>query len=136
MRQKIELREEWIKESNLVLAGLIGISVVIVEALISIKASDPAAVVAILAFAIALPMMGTLVVLNGVLARYRYATFPGYINFAYFVGEGSAAVGVVATFWHLTWIAGVLIVASCLVGMGIYFAYSRQIQKDNAIEEK
>ncbi len=131
MKQKYELQAAWIRQSNAILAGLIGISVVIVQALISVNAADPPALVALLAFAIALPMMGTLVMINVVLAQYRYASFPVYITFAYFLGEGSAAVGVVAAFWHMSWVAGVLIVVSCLVGVGIYFAYSRQLQKDN-----
>ncbi len=135
MKQKFELQEEYIRQSNLILAGLIGISVVIVQALISTRATDIPAVIAILAFAIALPMMGTLVMLNAVLARFHYASFPGYITLAYFTGEGSAAVGVVAAFWHLSWVAGVLIMASCLAGLGIYFAYSRQLQKDNAPDQ-
>ncbi len=104
------------------------------QALIAINATDPPAVIALLAFAIALPMMGTLVMLKVVLARYRYASFPGYITFAYFVGEGGAAVGVVAAFWHVSWVAGVLIVVSGLAGLGIYFAYSKQLQADNAAD--
>ena len=132
MTQKYELKEEMIRESNGILAGLIGISVVIMQALIAINATDPAAVIALLAFAIALPMMGMLVMLNVLLVRYRYASFPVYITVAYVMGEGSAVVGVVAAFWHVSWVAGVLIVVSGLVGLGIYFAYSRQLQKDNA----
>ncbi len=134
MNQKFELKEEYIRESNAVLAGLIGISVVIVQALITIKATDPATVISILAFAISLPIMAALVMINTFLARYRYASFPGYLTLAYFVGEGGAGVGVVAAFWHLSWIAGVLIMASCLAGFAVYFTYSRQILKDNPQE--
>ncbi len=78
--------------------------------------------------------MGSLVMLNVVLARFRYASFPGYITVAYFLGEGSAAVGVVAAFWHVSWVAGLFIMVSSLVGLGIYLAYSRQLQKDNTPE--
>ena len=134
MRQKYELKEETIRHSNAILAGLIGISVVIVQALIAVNATDPAAVIALLAFAIGLPMMAVLVMINVALAKSRYASFPAYVTFAYIAGEGSAAVGVVAAFWHVSWVAGVLIVVSCLAGIGIYFAYSRQLQKDNAPE--
>lgn len=134
MKQRYELQEEWIRQSSAILAGLIGISVVIVQALLAIHATDPPAVIALLAFAVALPMLGMLVMLNVLLAKYRYASFPGYLTFAYVVGEGSAAVGVVAAFWHVSWVAGLLIVVSSLVGLGIYFIYSRQLQKDNAGE--
>ncbi len=131
-KYKIEMKEEWIRQSSSILAGLIGISVVIMQALIAINATDPPAVIATLAFAIALPVLSTLVMLNVVLARYRYASLPAYLTLAYFMGEGGAAVGVVAAFWHLSWVAGVLVVVSGLVGMGIYFAYSKQLEKDNA----
>ncbi len=77
MKQKYELQEAWIRESRAILGGLIGISIVIVQALIAIKATDLPAVIAVLAFAIALPMMGTLIMLNIVLARFRYAPFRG-----------------------------------------------------------
>ena len=73
-----------------------------------------------------------LVMLNVVLARYRYASFPVYLTLAYLLGEGGAVVGVVAAFWHLSWVAGVLIAVSSLVGLGTYFAYSKQLRKDNA----
>ncbi len=135
MKQKYELKEEWIRQTAAILAGLIGISVVIVQALIAINATDPPAVIALLAFAIALPMLGTLVILLAAQAKYRYASFPGYLTFAYLMGEGGAAVGVVAAFWHVSWVAGVLIMVSGLVGLGIYFAYSKQLQKDNAPEQ-
>ncbi len=132
MKRKYELQAEWIRQSNAVLAGLIGISVGIVQALIAVNAADLPALIALGAFAIALPMMSTLVMVNITLARYRYASVPAYVTLAYFLGEGTAAVGVVASFWHVSWVAGVLVVISCLVGLGIYFAYSRQLQKDNA----
>lgn len=131
MNQKYELQEEYLRETRAILAGLIGISVVIVQALIAINATDPAAVIALVAFAIALPMMGALVMLILVLGRYHYASYPPYFTFAYVMGEGGAVVGVVAAFWHVSWVAGALIVVSGLVGMGIYFAYSRQLRKDN-----
>ncbi len=67
--------------------------------------------------------------------KYRYASFPGYLTFAYVIGECSAALGVVAAFWHVSWVAGLLIIISSLVGIGIYFMYSRQLQKDNTPEK-
>jgi len=132
MKQKYELKEEWARQTGAIFAGLIGISVVIVQALIAIDATDPPAVIALLAFAIALPLLGTLVILNGVQAKYRYASYPVYLSFAYIVGEGSAGVGVIAAFWHVSWIAGVLIMISGLLGLAIYFAYSKRLQEDNA----
>ncbi len=131
MNGKIEIKEEYTRESTAILAGLIGISVVIVQALIGAHPTDLPAKIALLAFAVALPMLGMLVILNGLYARVRYASFPLYLTLAYFLGEGGAAIGVVAAFWHLSWIAGVLILVSGLFGVGVYLAYRRQLRRDN-----
>ena len=132
MNQEFEPQEKWLRQSSLILAGLIGIGVVIVQALISVNATDPPATIALLAFAIALPLLGTLVILNVVLAGYRHASIPVYLTFAYYVGEGSACVGVIAAFWHVSWIAGVLVVISGLVGLAIAAAYTKELQKVNS----
>ncbi len=84
----------------------------IMRALIAINATDPPAMIALLAFAIARPMMSMLVVFNVVLARYHYASFPVYFTLAYIMDEGSAVVGVVAAFWHVSRVAGMLNVVS------------------------
>ena len=131
MKRKYELREEWAQQTGVIFAGLIGIGVVIVQALIGINATDPPAVIAMLAFAIALPLLSTLVMLNVVQTKYKYASYPFYLTFAYVVGQSSAVVGIIAAFWHVSWIAGVLIIISSLVGLAIYLAYSRQLEKDN-----
>ncbi|HET7089028.1 MAG TPA: hypothetical protein VFL17_10285 [Anaerolineae bacterium] len=131
MKQKYELKEEWAQQTGVIFAGLIGIGVVIVQALIGINATDPPAVIAMLAFAIALPLLSTLVMINVVQSKYKYASYPFYLTFAYVVGQSSAIVGIIAAFWHVSWIAGVLIMISSLVGLAIYFAYSRQLERDN-----
>jgi len=131
MKRKYELREEWAQQTGVIFAGLIGIGVVIVQALIGINATDPPAVIAMLAFAIALPLLSTLVMINVVQTKYKYASYPFYLTFAYVVGQSSAVVGIIAAFWHVSWIAGVLIIISSLVGLAIYLAYSRQLEKDN-----
>ena len=131
MTRIYELKEEWAQQTRAIFAGLIGIGVVIVQALIGINATDPPAVIAMLAFAIALPLLGTLVMINVVQAKYKYASYPFYLTFAYIVGQSSAFVGVIAAFWHVSWIAGVLILISSLVGLAIYLAYSKQLEKDN-----
>src|SRR5262245_2541843 len=132
MNQKFELKAQWIRQTNVILAGLIGIGVVIVQALIAINATDSAAMIALFAFAIALPLLGILVVLNVTLVEYRYASYPVYLSFAYIVGEASACVGVIAAFWHVSWIAGVLVVISGLVGLATAYSYTMRLQKDNA----
>ncbi len=67
MHRKFEIKEEYTRESTAILAGLIGIGVVIVQALIGTHATDLPAVIALLAFAIALPILGMFVILTSML---------------------------------------------------------------------
>ncbi len=136
MNQRYEIKEEYARESTAILAGLIGISLVIVQALIAIRATDLPAMIALFAFAVALPMLGMLVIINALYAKHRYVSFPLYLTLAYALGEGGAALGVVAAFWHVSWVAGALILVSGLLGLGVYLAYTRQLEKDNSPDRK
>jgi CAAX protease family protein len=42
-------------------------------------------------------------------------------------------VGVVGAFWHVSWVAGVLLLVSAAIGLAVYLAYSRQLEKDNQV---
>jgi O-antigen/teichoic acid export membrane protein len=134
MARRYQLPRTAIQESRLLLVGLIGISVVIVQALIVIGPKDPAGVIALFAFAVSLPVLGALAIVDLVFERYRYASFPAYLNVAYFIGENGAAVGVVAAFWHVSWVAGVLVLISGAFGLTVYLFYSRRLERENASE--
>jgi len=54
---------------------------------------------------------------------HHYAAYPGYLVVAKTVAQVSAFVGVVAAFWHVLWLAGVLVLVSGIVG----FATSRHL---------
>ncbi len=73
-----------------------------------------------------------LVMVNVLLTKFRYASIPAYLTLAYILGEGGADVGVIAAFWHVPWVAGVLVMVSGLSGLAIYLIYSRQLKKANA----
>jgi hypothetical protein len=135
MKRSIHIPRPLIEESRAFLAGLIGISVVIVQALIAIRATDLAAMIALSAFAVSLPVLGALVMVDIVMERHETASLPAYLNLAYFIGENGAAVGVVAAFWHVSWVAGLLVLVSGLFGLGVYLVYSRQLEKENAGED-
>jgi hypothetical protein len=38
------------------------------------------------------------------------------------IGQGAAFVGIVAGFWHITWIAGVTFLVAAFVALGIHSA--------------
>ena len=44
------------------------------------------------------------------------------VNVALSIAQAAALVGIVAGFWHITWIAGVTFLVAALVGMGVHSA--------------
>jgi hypothetical protein len=46
------------------------------------------------------------------------------------VALASAFVGVVAGFWHITWIAGVAILATAIVAMGVHSAGFWRLERE------
>jgi hypothetical protein len=129
--KKYEIKEEYTRQSSAIQAGLITMGVIIFQALIGTGATDIPALISLWSFALAMPLLAALVMLNLRQAKYRYATYPYYLTFAYVVEEFGAFVGIVGAFWHVSWIAGVLLLVSSTVGLAVYLAYSRQQESDN-----
>ncbi len=129
--KKYEIKEEYTREASAIQGGLITMGVIILQALIGAGASDIPALISMWSFALAMPFLAALVMLNLRQAKYRYASYPFYLTFAYFVGELGAFVGILGAFWHVSWIAGLLLLASSAVGLVIFLAYSRQQERDN-----
>jgi hypothetical protein len=135
MNRKYEIKPEWIQQALVVYGGLIAIGVVILQALISAPSLDLPLQVSILSFAFAMPLLAIMVLVNHAQASYRYASYPRYLSLAIWLGQVGAFIGVFAAFWHISWIAAILLVISGLVGLVVYVAYSRQLARDNPQDE-
>ncbi len=131
MNRKYEVKPEWTQQALVAYGGLIAIGVVILQALISAQSLDLPLQVSILSFAIAMPLLAIMVLVNHAQASYRYASYPRYLSLAIMLGQGGAFLGVFAAFWHISWIAAVFLFFSGLVGLVVYAAYSKQLARDN-----
>ncbi len=129
--KKYEVKEEWSRQTSAIQAGLITIGLIIFQALIGIDAPDIPALISLWSFALALPLLAALMMINLTQAKYRYATYPFYLVLAYVAGQSGAFIGIVGAFWHVSWIAGVLFLVSSIVGLAVYLGYSRQQERDN-----
>jgi hypothetical protein len=80
------------------------------------------ATVSVIAFAVAIPLLAALILVN------RQETFRGRrttsitVTVAQSIAQGGAFVGIVAGFWHITWVAGVTFLGAGLVGLGVHSA--------------
>jgi hypothetical protein len=70
----------------------------------------------VVAFSVAIPLLAALVIVNRQEVFRRRATTSVLATIARVVAQNLAFVGVVAGFWHITWIAGVGMLAGGLVG--------------------
>jgi O-antigen/teichoic acid export membrane protein len=101
---------------SLVYGGLIVIGVYMVQPFLTAASLDLSATVCVIAFSVAIPLLAALVVIDRQQAYRRRRAAAALVAVAQLVAQWSAFAGVVAGFWHITWVAGVAVLASGLVG--------------------
>ncbi len=117
-----EMSEESVRQQGLIYGGLIGIAVVMVQPFLAARSLDTSAKASVIAFSVAIPLLAALVMVNRQEMFRRRRTPSVSVTIAQVVGQGAAFVGIVAGFWHLDWIAGVVFLAAGLVGALVHSA--------------
>jgi hypothetical protein len=101
---------------------LIGVGVLFVQPFLTTPSPDLAAMICVVAFAVAIPLLSALILVN------RQENFRGrrtnskLVTIGEGVAQGAASIGFVAGFWHIHWIAGVGVIVSALIGIAIHSA--------------
>jgi len=114
--------QEWLGEKDLTYGGLIGIGVIMVQPFLGNATLDRPGMICVVAFALAIPLLAALVLLNRQESfRRRFARSP-LVATGQGLGQLAAFVGIVAGFWHIHWIAGVVTLASAVFAMGVHSA--------------
>ena len=121
LTQDPELGEEWLRQEDLTYGGLIAIGIVMVQALLPYPL-DTSAMTCVVAFAVAIPLLAALIMVNRQEQFRRRRTSSRIVAGARAVAQGAAFLGLVAGFWHLDWIAGAVVIASSLVALGVHSA--------------
>ena len=134
MKRKYEVKPEWTRQALVVYGGLIGIGIVILQALLSLQTLDLASLISIISFAVAIPLLATMVLLNHAQTSYRYASYPWYLTLIILLGQGGAFIGIWAAFWHVSPLAAALLPISGVIGLIIYGVYLKQLERDNVAE--
>jgi hypothetical protein len=127
IRQEVEdaasdpaAQEEWIRQSNLIYGGLAAAGLVVVQPFLTATSLDPSAMVCVIAFAISIPLLAALLVLNRQEEfRHRSSKSP-FVEVAKAVAQGSAFVGITAAFWHMSIVAGIVFLAVGFVAVGVH----------------
>jgi hypothetical protein len=102
--------------------GLIAVAVVMVQGFLETSSLDTSARVASIAFAVAIPLLAALVLVNRQEAFRGRHTTSVLVTLARVIAQLAAFVGIVAGFWHIEWIAGVTFLVAGLVAVGVHSA--------------
>jgi cation transport ATPase len=124
-----EMKEEVIRQLGLIYGGLILIGVYMVQPFLVAPSLDASAKVSVISFAVAIPLLAALVMLNRQEAFRRRRTTSITVNVAHAVAQAAAFVGIVAGFWHITWIAGVTFLAAGLIAMLVHSAGYMRVEE-------
>ena len=119
--QDPELRAEWLRDENLIYGGLMAIGIVLVQALLPYPL-DTSALTCVLAFAVAIPLLAALIMVNRQEQFRRRRTSSRAVTGARVIAQGAAFLGLVAGFWHADWIAGAVFFGSSVVAVGVHSA--------------
>ena len=113
---------ESLRQLGVIYGGLIGIAVVMVQPFLNATSLDTSATICIVAFSVAIPLLAALVMVN------RQEVFRGRrtpsvtVAVTQAIAQLAAFVGIVAGFWHITWVAGVVMLVAGFVAMLIHSA--------------
>jgi hypothetical protein len=116
------MKQEMLRQQGLSYGALIIVGVYMVQPFLTARSLDVSAKISIVAFSVAIPLLAALVLVN------RQEVFRGrrtpsvMVTIGQSVAQGAALVGLVAGFWHITWIAGVTVLAVGLVAVGVHSA--------------
>jgi cation transport ATPase len=125
------MSQEVLRQQGLIYGGLILIGVYMVQPFLTAPSLDASARVSIVAFAVSIPLLAALVMVNRQETFRSRRTTSVTVTIARVVAQLAALVGIVAGFWHITWIAGVTFLAAAFIAMLIHSAgYWRVEQPD------
>src|SRR6266702_2237260 len=135
--------ESPLQSFTFVAGGLITICLILTQAFISLPVLDPAAFVALLTFAVALPILTGCIFISQLEEQNKKKKLSSREQVAlnrrfkmgikaptdermvilFLVGECLAFGGIIAALWHASWIIGVVLLISAFVAGSIYFNY-------------
>ena len=131
-----EFQEEWIRQSNLIYGGLAAAGLVVMQPFLTESSLDPSAMVCVIAFAVSIPLLAALLVLNRQEEFRHRASKSPFVGVAKAVAQGSAFVGITAAFWHISVPAGIVFLAVGFVAAGVHSSGFVQLEYDSKFRSR
>ena len=129
--------KEWVKEVHGIYAGLIAIAIVMIQPFMyQGEFSGPAAMVCVYAFALSVPILAALLLLNYYEEYRRHLSQSKLVAVARALAQIAAVVGVIAGFWHISPIAGMLACGGGAIGGVAYTVGYTLLSKRRNAEQR
>ena len=129
-------QEEWIRQSNLIYGGLAAAGLVVVQPFLTSTPLDLSAKICVIAFAVSIPLLAALLVLNRQEAFRHRVTSSRLVAVAKAIAQGSAFAGIAAAFWHISLIAGIVFVAVAIFAVGVHSSGYMQLEYDGKFRSR
>lgn len=115
-------------------SGLIAIGVVLVQPFLTPGAgpNDLSAQICVIAFALAIPLLSALIMLNRHETFRRRKTSSVFVLVIQQAALGLGVVGVVAGFWHIMPIAGIAFLVAAIVGLVAHGTGYTRVEEEDA----
>jgi hypothetical protein len=131
--QKQKSNETALHLYNLYIGGLIALILVVLQAVLGLDKADIWITISVVSFALALPPLGGMLVVNLAEERYPYAqprsTSARLSILLFVIGVIATFIGMVTAFWHISWLAAVIFLAMILVVSIVYGWYVFGLEK-------
>ena len=129
-------QDESIRQSNLIYGGLAAAGLVVVQPFLTGDSLDLSAKICVVAFAVSIPLLAALLVLNRQEAfRHRTST-SRFVGLAKAVAQGSAFAGLTAAFWHISLVAGIVFLAVGFVAVGVHSSGYVHLEYDSKFRSR
>ena len=126
LQQNPGQEREWLRQNSLIYGGLIAIGTIMLQPFLTATLLDLSAKICVVAFAASIPLLAALVVVNNQEAFRGRSSKSRIVSIARAIAQLGAFIGVAAGFWHILWIAGVVVLACGVLGMAVFSAgYTR-----------
>jgi short subunit fatty acids transporter len=129
-------QEEWIRQSNLIYGGLGAAGLVAVQPFLTTSPLDLTATICVVAFAVAIPLLAALLLLNRQEAFRRQVTRSRMVSVAKSLAEGASFVGLTAAFWHISQTAGITFLVSGFFAVGVHSAGYTKLEYDGSFRAR
>ncbi len=122
---------EWIRQSNLTYGGLAAAGLVMVQPFLTETSLDASAQVCVIAFAVSIPLLAALLILNRQEEFRHRATKSVPVAIAKAIAQASAFAGMAAGFWHMSRSAGIVFLAMGCIAVGVHSSGYVQLEYDS-----